>query len=110
MTPWDAFVLRHRHPVNLAFHFVSCACFWAGLVLPFVMRSPWYVAPTLLSGLIGAAGHAVSKESDVDLREMTSRPMVVVFSTRMILKILRGSYRADVERAVARAQGQGLDV
>lgn len=103
LTPWDDFVLRHRHPTNLAFHFVSCALFWAGPVLAIALRNPWWLAATASSGMVGAAGHAVSGDSDVSVRETTSSPRVVYYSTRMICRVVLGTYKHDIARAVERA-------
>jgi hypothetical protein len=103
LTAWDQFVLRHRRPSNLVLHFISFFCFFGGPVLALLLWNPWYLVLFFASGLVGAAGHWISGDGGVNLRETTSSPQVVKFNTIMVYKVLSGSYRADIERALAKA-------
>jgi hypothetical protein len=96
---WDAFVVRHQKPSNLVGHFVSFLCFYGGPALALGKRNPWWLLLFFLSGGIGALSHFLTGDGRVDVREATSRPLVVFFVTRMFWRILRGTYADDVVRA-----------
>ena len=99
---WDAFVVRHQKPSNLAGHFVSFVCFYGGPVLALATWNPWWLLPFFASGGIGALSHFLTGDGRVDVREATSSPLVVFFVTRMFWRLLRGTYAADIARANAR--------
>jgi hypothetical protein len=102
LDPWDAFVVRHQKPSNLAGHFVSFVCFYGGPALALGTRNPWWLLPFFASGGIGALSHHLTGDGKVDVREATSSPLVVFFVTRMFWRILRGTYAEDIARANAR--------
>ncbi len=99
LTAYEAFVLRHTHPLNLWVHVVSFVMFWGGPLAALALWSPWPLLAFVLSGPMGAFGHFISGDSDVNLRETTSSPQVVWFSSTICLKFLRGTYQADIDRA-----------
>ena len=98
---WDLFVLRHHHPLNLAVHAVSFALFWGGPAAAVATGEPaWWLA-FFASGAVGAFGHWVSGDGEVDLREATRSPTVVFFVTRLFARLLIGRYADDLRRARA---------
>jgi hypothetical protein len=103
LTPWDLFVLRHRKPGNLVVHFVSALLFFGTPVAALVLMQPWLLEGFFSSGMVGAAGHYVFKDSGVSVREATVATEVPYFVLVMFYKIARGTYAADIERAMAKS-------
>jgi hypothetical protein len=103
LSPWEDFVLRHRNPVNLWIHFVSWLMFMGGPLAAIYTRNPWWLAPFFASGLMGAAGHAISGESDVSFKEATHNRKVPLFITRVFLLIALRRYQQEVQRAVSKS-------
>lgn len=107
LTPWDLFVLRHRHPGNLAVHFVSALMFFGTPIAAAATRNPWWLIGFFSSGMVGVFGHYAFKDSGVSLREATVATEVPYFVLVMFYKIARGSYRRDVDAALAKAARAG---
>lgn len=101
LSPWHKFVLRHRKRGNLWIHLVSFACFWGGPLMAVVECNPWWLVLFMISGGIGALGHALYRDGGVSVKEATSSPQVVWFVTVMFARILTGRYRHDVASALA---------
>jgi len=100
---WDRFILRHRKGSNLVFHFVSMLLYFGTPVVALVTWNPWWLAGFLCSGLVGTAGHFIFQDGAVSLREATVAREVPYYVPIIFYKIARGTYRADVERAAAKA-------
>jgi len=105
LTDWDRFVLRHRHPGNLVFHFISFLFFFGSPVLAWIFHSYWLLVPFFISGIVGAAGHWLFGDGGVNVRETTSSPQVVMFNTLMLYKIATGAYGRDVRAALSKVSG-----
>ncbi|NQY99312.1 MAG: hypothetical protein HRT45_01425 [Bdellovibrionales bacterium] len=94
---WSIFVLRHTNLWNVRIHLFSALCFWLSPVLAYFV-SPWFLLGFFASGLIGAFGHYVTKDSGVNFVETTHDPQVVRFSTKMAWMFLKGQYNDEIER------------
>ena len=103
LSPWEEFVLRHRNPVNLWIHFVSWLMFMGGPLTAIYTRNPWWLAPFFASGLVGAAGHAISGESDVSFKEATHSRKVPFFISRVFLMIALRRYPQEVQRVLSKS-------
>ncbi len=109
MTPWQHFVLRHTKPGNLAVHALSAVCFFGGPPMALITWNPWWLAPFLVSGLIGAAGHHLFDDGGVNAREATSQPEVPGYVLIMFWMLARGQWWNEVEgvRSAVQAHDQG---
>ena len=102
---WPAFVLRHRHPGNLAVHAASAVLFWVFPWIALTTGNPGWWIGFLVSGVVGAAGHYVFGDGGVSLREATSQPEVPWYVLRMFWRIARGRYGEDIAAAEALRAG-----
>jgi hypothetical protein len=66
--------------------------------------NPWWLLGVPISGPLGAAGHHIFRDGGISLRESTSSPEVVWFVSRMLWRILRGTYPSDIARARERLE------
>ena len=98
LSNWQKFILRHSHPLNLAFHFVSFLMFYGGLLLHILTGNQWWLAAFLLSGRVGAIGHLISGEGEVTWIEGTIDIRVPFYVTLIFYRIARGTYFAEVNR------------
>ena len=101
---WDAFVVRHTHPLNVAFHALSAVTFVAAPALALAQREPLWLLVFFGSGLIAVAGHLLSGEAvdALTVRRATSSLEVVVHVGRMCVLLARGRWTDEVRRATAR--------
>jgi hypothetical protein len=99
LTSWDLFVLRHTKPANLRVHVVSVAMFWGGPLAALFLWELWPLVFLVLSGGVAGIGHKVTRDSGVNLREVTSSPFVVFYASKLVGLYLTGSYGAHLERA-----------
>ena len=98
LSNWQKFILRHSHPLNLAFHFVSFLMFYSGLLLPIATGNLWWLAVFLFSGRVGAIGHWISGEGEITWTEGTIDIRVPFYVTLIFYRIARGTYFAEVNR------------
>lgn len=104
-TAWEAFVLRHRDPLNLRIHFASmwlylvgCTAFFAVLTTEGRFSFGWF-AVWCSSGPLGAFGHWWTGDGRVSTKEATHDPLVPLFVFRMFWHLGRGTYGEEVARA-----------
>jgi hypothetical protein len=111
-TAWQAFVVRHRDPLNLRVHFASmcvylvgCTGFFYILATEYRWAWSWFLL-WCSSGPIGAAGHWYTEDGKVSVKEATHDPLVPLFVFRMFWLIAQGRYQAEIDDALV---ATGLD-
>jgi hypothetical protein len=99
LNSWDGFVVRHQKPSNLLGHFVSFLMFYGGPLVALLTAKPLWLLLFFASGAVGALSHHLTGDGKINLKEATSSPLVVFYVTVMFARILRGTYREDINRA-----------
>ena len=108
LSPWQIFVLRHRHPLNIFIHFLSALMFYLGPAAAIYFWDWRWLILFFSSGAVGTFGHWVSKDSSVNLREATASIDAVRFSTKMAWLVVSGRYDGEVSSAERKARHEGI--
>lgn len=104
LTSWDFFCLRHRKTPNLVVHFLTWILYLVSFYFILVHRQWTWFLGVFASGAIAAPSHYLFDDGGVNLREATWDPLVPFFVTIMFLRMARGLYFEDVEKALAKVE------
>ena len=99
---WEIFVLKHRHPGNLALHGLSGCVFYGLPIAASVTGNPWWLCGLPLSSMIGVLGHALFEEGDIDLQDAVFSLRTLQCLNRMFWRMLTGHYHEDIRAMSAR--------
>lgn len=104
---WDVFVLKHRHPANIALHILGVVIFYGLLAGAIVTRNPWLLLALPSSQLVGLLGHALFERTHIDVHDAVFSGRASRCLNRMFVRVLTGRYGADIRARVAqRAAGE----
>lgn len=98
---WDVFVLKHRHPANVALHLLGVVIFYGLIVAAIVTRNFWLLLALPLSQLVGLVGHALFEPSPIDKRDAIFSTRASRCLNRMFVRVLTGRYAADIRARLA---------
>ncbi len=98
---WDVFVLKHRHPWNIALHVLGGIVFYAVLAAAWMRGNPWLLLALPLSQLTGLAGHYFFERSHIDLQDAVFSFRASRCLNRMFYQLLRGQYGEELRRKEA---------
>jgi N-acyl-D-aspartate/D-glutamate deacylase len=104
---WDVFVMKHRHPANIALHVAGVAVFYGLLAIAAAARNPWWLVALPASQITGLIGHALFERSPIDARDAVFSLRASRCLNRMFVRVLTGRYGADIrerERRLAEAR------
>lgn len=99
LSDWQSFVLRHTHPANFVFHFVSMLFFFVSPIVAIVTQNPNWLALFFVSGMVGTAGHFLFKDGKVSVKEATIRLQVPYFVLKMFSLLFSGKYSLEIKKA-----------
>lgn len=95
---WDIFVLKHRHPANLALHALGVVLFYGLLAAALWTTKYWLLLLLPTSQLVGLVGHWLFERSYIDLQDAIFSPRASRSLNRMFYQILTGRYAAEIRR------------
>ena len=101
---WAIFVLKHRHPGNLALHGVSGCVFYGLPITAAATGNFWWLCGLPLSSTIGVLGHVLFERTPIDLQDAVFSLRTLKCLNRMFWRILTGRYHRDVQAMTARLQ------
>ena len=96
---WDIFVMKHRHPLNIALHALGVVIFYGLLALALILRNPWLLLALPSSQLVGLLGHAAFERSHIDAQDAVFSLRASRCLNKMFVRILTGRYGDDIRRA-----------
>jgi hypothetical protein len=99
---WDVFVLKHRHPLNVAMHLLGFAVFFGLLVALWHTRRPEWLLALPAFQLAGLLGHWLFEKSHIDRQDAVFSLRASWCLVRMLVTLARGRYPAEVARVTAR--------
>lgn len=99
---WEIFVLKHRHPANLAFHWVSFMMLYGSPILALATWNAWWLFCVPLSSVVGVIGHCLFEDSSVDFRDTVYNPQTMRCLNRMFYRMATGRYAQDVALMTSR--------
>jgi N-acyl-D-aspartate/D-glutamate deacylase len=99
---WDAFLVKHQDPRNVALHCVGVVLFYGPLAMAAFTKNIWWLAFLPASQLVGLIGHRFYERSPID-------PFDAVFTLRaswslnkMFFLVVTGRYFVRAKRAAKR--------
>lgn len=101
---WDVFVLKHRHPANVALHLAGVAIFYGLIAAAIVTRNAWLLLALPASQLVGLLGHALFERSHIDVHDAIFSARASRCLNRMFVRVLTGRYGEDIRARLARRE------
>jgi N-acyl-D-aspartate/D-glutamate deacylase len=101
---WDVFVLKHRHPANIALHVLGVVIFYGLLAAAIVTRNAWLLLGLPASQLVGLLGHALFERSHIDVHDAIFSTRASRCLNRMFVRVLSGRYGGDIRARLARRE------
>ena len=99
---WDVFVLKHRHPGNVACHGLGLVLFLTILAAAAVTGHPAWLLGLPAFQLAGLLGHLVFERSHVDWRDAVASLRASACLARMFTLVATGRYGTEVARVSER--------
>lgn len=99
---WDVFVLKHRHPANIALHLLGVVIFYGLIVAAIASRNAWLLLALPSSQLVGLIGHAVFERNHIDVHDAIFSTRASRCLNRMFVRVLTGRYNEDIRTRLAR--------
>jgi N-acyl-D-aspartate/D-glutamate deacylase len=96
---WDIFVMKHRHPLNIALHMLGVVIFYGLLALAIILRNPWLLLALPLSQFVGLVGHYAFERSHIDAQDAVFSVRASRCLNKMFVRIITGKYADDIRRA-----------
>lgn len=93
---WETFVLKHRHPGNIAFHWVSFFVFYGLPLYALCTRQWWLMIFWPLSSLIGLMGHLLFEKNQIDFKDTIFTFRTIRCLNRMFFRLIVGKYQEDI--------------
>ena len=101
---WDVFVLKHRHPANVALHVAGVVLFYGLVALAIATRNAWWLLALPSSQLVGLVGHALFERSHIDVQDAVFSARASRCLNRMFVRVVTGRYAGDIRERVARRE------
>lgn len=101
---WDVFVLKHRHPANIALHVLGVVLFYGIAIAALATRNAWLLLALPSSQLAGLLGHALFERSPIDIRDAVFSTRASRCLNRMFVRVLTGRYADDIRERLARRE------
>ena len=105
---WDIFVLKHQHPLNIAFHVLGVVIFYALLIAAFAMKNYWLLLLLPSSQIVGLIGHRFFERSTIDLQDAVFSIRASRSLNKMFFKLITGRYFEEIERKRERLRAYQL--
>ena len=95
---WDIFVLKHKHPINIALHVIGILFFYSLLFAIAKSQNYWLLLGLPLTQLIGLAGHFLFERSHIDLQDAVFSWRASFCLGKMLFRVLSGKYQEDIRQ------------
>lgn len=93
---WDVFVLKHQHPLNIAFHLLGAVVFYSLLLMAWQLQNLWLLFGLPLFQIIGLLGHFLFEPSHIDKQDAIFSWRASYCLSKMFFRILLGKYGEDI--------------
>ncbi|BAZ18057.1 hypothetical protein NIES4071_99390 [Calothrix sp. NIES-4071] len=95
---WDIFVLKHQHPINIAFHILGIFVFYSLLLSTVYFHNVWLLCALPLTQLIGLTGHLLFERSHIDIQDAVFTLRASRCLGKMLWRVILGKYKQDVQQ------------
>lgn len=95
---WDIFVLKHQHPINIAFHILGISYFYILLFAIWRSQNYWLLLGLPITQLIGLVGHFLFERVHIDLQDAVFSWRASFCIAKMLFRVLLGQYGKDIRK------------
>ncbi|MCZ8038743.1 MAG: DUF962 domain-containing protein [Microcystis wesenbergii TW10] len=98
---WDIFVSKHQQPINITLHILGIFFFYSLIFYVWRSQNFWLLLGLPLTQVLGLTGHLLFERSHIDLQDAVFSWRASYCLGKMLLRVLMGKYRDDIQERKA---------
>jgi len=94
-------VIKHQQPINITLHILGIFFFYSLIFSVWRSQNFWLLLGLPLTQVLGLTGHLLFERSHIDLQDAVFSWRASYCLGKMLLRVLMGKYRDDIQERKA---------